>query len=256
MFEANLMASDNNDVRAPLEPPRPCLHTPGRPGSRAGTCDARPHPLGATPPRRELSGVPTFDGKIIPTDIAESAWKLIRSKVKKQAFKNYLDDSTRDDLEQEVWLDLLERWPNYDPAKGPAMKFVAMVVNHRIGEIMKRRWDDINAKRLNTPSLYKKVGKKKKRQLYQTITEDTLENTRFTYERRKPWEIAAMQSDVRALVAKLPEDLQEVCEQLMHHSVKQAARNLKMPESTLHDRIKSLRLYFARLQDYMDLKRG
>jgi len=57
-----------------------------------------------------------------------------------------------------------------------------------------------------------------------------------------------------SLVAKLPEDMRRGCEAVIQYSVPKAAEKLNMPQSTLRDKLKGLRLYFAELQGYLNTR--
>lgn len=54
---------------------------------------------------------------------------------RRQAFGR--DD--RKDIEQDLWLDLLERLPKYDPAKATLNTFIALVVERRVATLIRDR---------------------------------------------------------------------------------------------------------------------
>lgn len=63
--------------------------------------------------------------------IGFKAWMLTR----RRAFAR--DD--QEDIEHDLWLDLLERLPKYDPAKATLNTFIALVVERRVATLIRDR---------------------------------------------------------------------------------------------------------------------
>jgi RNA polymerase sigma factor (sigma-70 family) len=256
----------DNMLRAPLEPPGPCA-------ARIGRLDAGPdvqHPARAEgiPPTAlttatlsvadeeiELDDrVPTFYDGPIPNDIARRAWVLIRSRATKLCRAYRFDRSTRRDIRQELWHDLLRRWPTYDPSRSPAMAFVASVTRNRVYDIMAGRVGYLKSQLFfRTSSLNKTIkvctdGQEVERGhwLVEAVHERRTGIRQLT--RR---EQAELEHDVTRLLAKLPTNERRVCEMLMKFSPAETARRLGMAESTFRDGLKSLRISLTSLVNYV-----
>lgn len=230
-------------------------------------------PLETAPPDATFAldeRVPNFYDGPIPNDIARRAWVHIRWRATKLAKAYGFDRSTRDDIFDELWLDLLRRWPNYDPTKSEPQAFIASVVLNRIADIMAKRvmylreqvfhemgtGDVDDSRKLTSLNTTVKVGKDKQKKVakYRLLPE-TIHERRLGYRRRSERELRELQYDVRRLVAKLPADDRYLCEMLMKFSVAEVGRRMKMPESTLRDKLKRLRKHFLELADYLNVKR-
>jgi hypothetical protein len=161
------------------------------------------------------------------------------------------------DLHQELMIDVARRWRWYDPARKSEKGFVKLLVKHRLADFCDngiRRVRDLRPRpeSLNDTVRVKAGGQDTDVERTQLVSEADTE--RLTHNRwpsrRRQFE---MEQDVRCLVAKLPPDLRRICEALMHYNPRVAAQRLKIPESTLRDKLKGLRIYFARLADYLDV---
>jgi RNA polymerase sigma-70 factor (ECF subfamily) len=263
----------DNMIHAPLEPPGPCA-------ARTGRLEAGPdeqHPAraeGISPHALTTATLPVADDEFelddrvpnfydgpIPNDIARRAWVHLKSKATDLAIKSGFDRSSRDDILAELWLDLLRRWPKYDPTRSPPQAFVASVALNRIADIMAGRvthlreqlfrrvphGDDAESRRLN--SLNKPVGKRK-RGRDQRLGTDAHER-RTCVRRLTHREQAELEHDVTRLLAKLPNNERRICEMLMKFSPAETARRLGMAESTFRDGLKSLRISLTSLVNYV-----
>lgn len=259
----------DNMTRAPLEPPGPCV-------ARTGRLDAGPgeqHPARAEgiPPHAlttatlpvadeeyELDDrVPNFYDGPIPNDIARRAWVLIRSRATRLCKAYRFDRSTRRDIRQELWHDLVRRWPTYDPSRSPAMAFVASVTRNRVFDIMAGRVGYLKEQLFSkTSSLNKTITLRKSKEEVERGDRlvEAVHERRTGVRRRGDREQAELRHDVQRLLAKLPADDRRLCEMLMQFSVAEAGRRLVIPESSLRDKLKGLRIYFANMASYFDVK--
>ena len=69
--------------------------------------------------------------------IDEYAVQLIRYKARQLVGRVGFTESDRDDLEQELMLDLLRRLPKYNPDRAQRNTFIARVVEHKIATIIR-----------------------------------------------------------------------------------------------------------------------
>ena len=69
----------------------------------------------------------------------EYAARLVRLKARQLIGRYGFTESDREDIEQELKLDLLERLPDYDPERGSLEGFVSGVVDHKISRLLEKR---------------------------------------------------------------------------------------------------------------------
>ena len=69
-------------------------------------------------------------------DIDPYAVEIIRLKARQLVGQAGFTASDRDDLEQELILDLLRRLPKYDPSRAKRNTFIARVVEHKIANLI------------------------------------------------------------------------------------------------------------------------
>jgi hypothetical protein len=195
--------------------------------------------------------------KAIPHDLWTWIEKYTRRKARRIGWCFELNAAEVDDLHQELMVDVARRWRWYNPARGPAEAFVSKLAKNRISEFCDngiRRVRDLRPRpeSLNETIRVKEGGQDtgvERAQLVSEADTERLTHNRWPSRRRQ----FEMEEDVRCLVAKLPPDLRRICEALMRYNPRVAAQRLKIPESTLRDKLKGLRIYFARLADYLDV---
>jgi RNA polymerase sigma-70 factor (ECF subfamily) len=149
--------------------------------------------------------------------------------------------SDRADIAQELLLDLVRRWPNYDPQRGEPQVFIRRVIWARVSTLIEekralKRQFDYQAGSINDGA-----------------ADEVTTNFRTGLPRRIEQECVDLASDVAAVLDQLPDDLRELCERLQTQSLSQISRELEIPRSTLDDRLKKLRRTFedAGLRDYL-----
>jgi len=67
------------------------------------------------------------------------AARLIRFKARILSRRRAFTRDDREDIEQDLWLDLLERLPQYDPTKASLNTFIARVVERRVVSLIRHR---------------------------------------------------------------------------------------------------------------------
>src|SRR3990172_5832893 len=77
-------------------------------------------------------GKATMDFTQNTLEITDSLKRLIRSKALQVVGKAGLTNADRPDVEQELWLDLLERWPKFRPNRARISTFIKRVLNHKV----------------------------------------------------------------------------------------------------------------------------
>jgi RNA polymerase sigma-70 factor (ECF subfamily) len=194
----------------------------------------------------------------VPDDHADnpidpSVRDLIRRKARRLARRRGSTHQDREDIEQDLVLDLLERLPAFDPDKADRDVFVRMVVSHAVADLLRRtrarKRDDRSVASLGAPladegdgppDLAAAVGRPER-------------DARLGRRPRDDAEQAQLALDLAEVVARLPPALRDLAERLKTRSVSEVARDLGIPRTTLRDRLRVIggRLERAGLRDYL-----
>jgi len=174
---------------------------------------------------------------------------LIQTKAKQLAGRYGFSPSDREDLEQELMLDLLQRLPRFDPSRAKRKTFINRVVDHAVASLVKRQKAEKRDYRRNGGSLSKDVEAPDGGLVERgnTLSADTGQAGRSDEAG------CLLVFDVRTVILILPEDLRELTVRLRTQSVAQAARGMGVPRQILHERVKRLRCLFenAGLRNYL-----
>ena len=187
-------------------------------------------------------------------DLNQYAKDIIRHKAQ-QLIGNYgftLDDLK--DIEQDLWLDLLQRLPKYNAERAQFSTFICLVVDHKISTIIRYHTQEKRDWRchcsLDDP-VEDPAGTSVPRG--ETLSQDECDLRTGKYARPEAERID-LQLDLSIALSELPPDLKLLAEQLMIHPIAQVARDLGIPRSTLYEKgIGSLRRHFMDkgLEDYL-----
>jgi RNA polymerase sigma-70 factor (ECF subfamily) len=151
-------------------------------------------------------------------------------------------ESDRADIEQELALDLVQRWPKFDPGKSKPRTFITQVVRHKVSTIIRHRSTEQRR--------FEQIGHVP---IDRSIEEEVPRCFRTGLPERIDQEYVDLSEDVAAVLAKLPAELRNICKQLRTESIAEVARQLGIPASTLRYRIRKIRGQFEEdaLQDYL-----
>jgi len=165
-----------------------------------------------------------------------------------------LPASDRPDVEQELWLDLLKRWPRFDAERAGGRTFTARVVRHQAIKILRRQKDAAADPARAVCSLHELAANEDGRPLpLAPAVDEEAQARRIGHAPRSPQELFELQSDVRRTVARLPAALRDLCERLTRCSVSQAARELGITRASVYRRLAKVRSHLSRecLQEYL-----
>lgn len=144
-----------------------------------------------------------------------------------------VSECDREDIEQELALDLIRRWPKFDPERAQPRTFIARVVRNRISTIIRHR--------MSEQRRFEQLGQVP---INRTIEEEVTSCFRTGRPERIDQEYVELEHDVNAVLAELPPELREIGELLRTKSRADVARELGISESTLRYRIEKLRSVF------------
>ena len=178
---------------------------------------------------------------------------LIRHKARQLVGKAGLTEDDRQDLEQELMIDLLGRMKHFNPAKGKKTTFMTRIVERRISTILEARFAQCRDWRKCIASLNDPIpgGDNDSAERIEQVCSDGQmgHHGRDTNEQRQN----DIRFDLERVIAALPEDLQDLCEKLQSSNMAEIAREMGVPRSTLYGKLTKLRDAFrdGGLEEYL-----
>lgn len=170
------------------------------------------------------------------------ALSFIRQQINKMIGHPYFSRDDYEDLEQELVLDFILRWPDFDASKGSKISFIQMVVTRRCSNIIKEI-ETMKRGQGEKPSSLNQL-------LYNDTDGDAIElieaissdeglwgNAYFGWDQLS----ADLRSDLQKAISTLPEDLQVICEKLKTMTVTDVAKDIGIPRSNVNNAIVKLR---------------
>jgi len=159
--------------------------------------------------------------------------RLVRIKARQLVGRYGFTESDREDIEQELKLDLLERLPDYDPDRGSLEGFVSGVVDHKISRFLEKRSaakrnPDRVAYSLNDAIADEQGG----------LVERAAAMPDETLPRGRQQDLVL---DLADALSELPPDLRRLCCQLREKGVTEIARQEGVSRKTVYERIKRIR---------------
>jgi len=186
--------------------------------------------------------------------IDDYAVQLIKYKARQLVGRVGFTESDREDLEQEMVLDLLRRLPKFDPKRAGRNTFIARIVEHKVATIIEAQKAGMRDYRLCSCSLNDRLEDEEGRSIERMETIDQEDYLRRTGKLSRPMsELRNLSIDLRSAVQALPPELRELCKRLQTKSVTEISRDTGIPRGTIYESIKKLRAIFedAGLKDYL-----
>ena len=182
------------------------------------------------------------------------AAKIIRHKARQLVGQFGFTEADREDLEQELVLDLLRRLPKYDPSRAQRNTFIARVVENKVATIIEARKAAMRDYRLCRCSLNDRLEDQDGRstERIETINQD--DYFVLTGKPSRPVdELLDLSIDLRAAVSLLPPNLCELYRRLCDQTVTEISRDLGIPRGTIYDMIRKIRAILddAGIRDYL-----
>jgi RNA polymerase sigma-70 factor (ECF subfamily) len=195
-----------------------------------------------------------LDANRRPQGISDYAAELIRCKARQLLGKAGFTWSDVEDLEQEMILELIQRFPKFDPAKAAHSTFAARIVEHKISKLFRHRRREMRDYRRESCSLDDTIEDAEGETIWRACTINQDEAAiRLGRRTRTREEETQLRIDISLVLAKLPDDLREIAGQLLTKSVAEVARDLGIPRTTLYESVKRLRPFFedTALRNYL-----
>ncbi len=182
------------------------------------------------------------------------AVEIIRFKARQLVGQAGFTVADREDLEQELILDLLRRMPKYDSKRAKRNTFIARVVEHKIANLIEAQTAsdrDYRRCRCSLNELFKDEDGRMVERAEKLDQEDCL--LRTLVQPRAAEELRSLALDVAAIVETLPPELRAFCRRLGQETVSEISRDTGVPRGTLYKSIHRLWEIFedASLKDYL-----
>lgn len=156
---------------------------------------------------------------LIDSEALSFARRLAR--IKAAQLKRRLARAEREDLEQELLVEIIAGWKRYDPARGRAEPFIERLV-------ARRAWQLLRERRFRTRTFrFDDSGVQEPAALPQDL------------------DAIGARHDIGAVVASMEPLLRTACALLDHQSVSTAARAMSIPRSTLDSWLVKVRATFT-----------
>ncbi len=173
------------------------------------------------------------------------AARLIGFKAKQLTRRLGFSSSDRPDIEQELWLDLLDRLPRYEPGKAAINTFVACVVERKIASILRHHFAQMRTPHREEGSLDEPVldGDGCTVLRYEVTPEVASDTGRYR----------DLERDTAAVVAGLPDDLRVIVLGLATGKPNSVGAELGISRRTMIKKLAELREIFhnAGLNHYL-----
>ena len=174
---------------------------------------------------------------------------LIQTKARQLAGRYGFSSSDREDLGQELMLDLLRRMRNFDPARAKRSTFVCRIVEHKVASLIQHQKAAMRDYRRNGPLLSDEATDCDGKPVELAEARDSQTNRPG----RSDQEALELALDVAAVVSSLPEDLRDLCLRLQTQMMNRISRETGVPRPVLRQKIARLRDRFetSGLRDYL-----
>jgi DNA-directed RNA polymerase specialized sigma24 family protein len=173
------------------------------------------------------------------------AWRLIHCKVDELIGKHGLLEADREDLQQELGLQILLSAPRFDPTRAKRKAFLRRVVNNKIVALLRHRKRTKRQERqLVSLSTVDRTPSGDVQEVGETIQADRKVAYRGFYP-VPALEAMELTHDVAQVLESLPDNLRTIAEQLQHHSKAEVRDNLGLSKHALAEALEQLRARFA-----------
>jgi len=168
--------------------------------------------------------------------------RLIRRTARQLARRPGFTDADREDLEQELALELVQRCSAHDPGKGTLAAFAAGVLRRRAADLLREQGAKKRGGGGQGLSLNDEVRSEDGERVERADTLDAADGERrLDKESPSALEQCACRMDMEAVLARLPERLRRLCELLKGVPVAEAARHAGITRATLRGELRRLR---------------
>ena len=175
--------------------------------------------------------------------LTDYARKLIRFKARQLCRLHSFSKSDEEDLQQELWLAVVNQAGKFDPARASLDTFIDRVVNTAVAMILRDRQRQKRANGFQTVSLDVTPSDGHGNEpLAAKVSQDDLAR-RLGTEPTDETERRETAEAVASALAKLPDELRDVCRRVMGGSISAAAEDLETSRRQIRNALATARPY-------------
>ena len=201
----------------------------------------------AVPPQQDTPGAGAASRLRPPRPEADGyTCRLVRSRARRLARQAGLKTEDRQDIEQELWVDLLVRWHRFDAARAGGRTFATRVVEHRAATLFRRSRTVAESTQRKRRSLHDTVQDGDGRPVpIAQVLDDRAQAARTGSHSLAADHQVDLATDVAGVLADLPEELRDLCERLKESSIARIAKDMGIARTSLYRRIEKIREHFV-----------
>jgi len=176
--------------------------------------------------------------------LTDYARKLIRFKARQLCRLHSFSKSDEDDLQQELWVAVVNQAGKFDPARASLDTFIDRVVNSAVAMILRDRQRQKRANGFQTVSLDDSPADSHGNEtLSAKVSEDDLAR-RVGTEPTDETDRRETAEAVASALSMMPDELRDVCRRVMGGSISSAADDLETSRRQIRNALAAARPYF------------
>jgi len=182
------------------------------------------------------------------------ASQLIRQKARQLVRHPGFTKSDRPDIEQELAIELVQKYDQFDPKRARETTFIARVIEHKAVSLVRARQAEKRHFRRNGTSLNETVSDGEGGTVERAQTVDAASAKRHTGQApRTDEEVARLKLDIDEVIETLPADLRKLAEMLTEMTEYAASQQLGKSRRQVANDVARLRERFedTGLRDYL-----
>jgi RNA polymerase sigma-70 factor (ECF subfamily) len=176
--------------------------------------------------------------------LTDYARKLIRFKARQLCRLHSFSKSDEEDLQQELWLAVVNQAAKFDPARASLDTFIDRVVNTAVAMVLRDRQRQKRSNGFQAMSLDRTPADGHGNEpLSAKVSEDDLAR-RVGTEPADETDRRETAEAVASALAKLPDELRDVCRRVMGGSISSAAQDLETSRRQIRNALAAARPFF------------
>lgn len=179
---------------------------------------------------------------------------IIRRKVKQLIGRAGFTQQDREDLEQDLFVRVLQSLPKFNPDQAHRNKFITTVVERYVANILRNKQaEKRDHRRISSLNVMIEITEEGPTELAQTIGDRELD-ARLGRHRRAEEELTQLAFDLADVMSTLPESWRTLLELRKSRTMQEVADEMGVPRTTLNDWMRRIRRRFenAGMQDYLE----
>lgn len=141
--------------------------------------------------------------------------------------------SDQEDIQQQLLLSLLERWPKFNPAESSPQEFISWAIGRIVADLIR----DQQRRHAAEPTQCQPIDE---------LINDEEASLPASCIESDPVPVIDLALDIEVVLSRLPPAVQETARELRTGNISEVARRLGLSRRTIRDRVRLLREAFVR----------